>query len=191
MLIVAFAAAFAGDSMFPDETDFRVLTPLPVTRGVRVLGEAARRRLVPRPRDRRRLAGAAGAVHGDQRRAACRAHMGGSRSLVTSGVSMAGLALRGDGGDGGPGRRSSCARPGPVSAADGRRRAHRHAVRGRPAAAAGRPPARPGTRFRAPNPRSCILAPPAWFVGLQRVGLGVADGYDSQPGARRPGGAGR
>ena len=32
MLIVAFAAAFAGDSMFPDETDFRVLTPLPVTR---------------------------------------------------------------------------------------------------------------------------------------------------------------
>ena len=33
MLIVAFAAALAGDSMFPDETDFRVLTPLPVTRG--------------------------------------------------------------------------------------------------------------------------------------------------------------
>ena len=33
MLIVAFAAALAGDAMFPDETDFRVLTPLPVTRG--------------------------------------------------------------------------------------------------------------------------------------------------------------
>src|SRR5829696_2557191 len=33
MLLAAFAAAFAGDSMFPDETDFRVLTPLPVTRG--------------------------------------------------------------------------------------------------------------------------------------------------------------
>jgi hypothetical protein len=33
MLVVAFAAAFAGDSMFPDETDFRILTPLPVTRG--------------------------------------------------------------------------------------------------------------------------------------------------------------
>ena len=32
MLLAAFAAAFAGDSMFPDETDFRVLTPLPVTR---------------------------------------------------------------------------------------------------------------------------------------------------------------
>ena len=33
MLIVAFAAALAGDAMFPDETDCRVLTPLPVTRG--------------------------------------------------------------------------------------------------------------------------------------------------------------
>jgi hypothetical protein len=33
MLIVAFAAALAGDSMFPDETDFRVLTPLPISRG--------------------------------------------------------------------------------------------------------------------------------------------------------------
>ncbi len=33
MLLVALAAALAGDSMFPDETDFRVLTPLPVTRG--------------------------------------------------------------------------------------------------------------------------------------------------------------
>jgi hypothetical protein len=33
MLLAAFAAAFAGESMFPDETDFRVLTPLPVTRG--------------------------------------------------------------------------------------------------------------------------------------------------------------
>jgi hypothetical protein len=32
MLLSAFAAAFAGDSMFPDETDFRVLTPLPVSR---------------------------------------------------------------------------------------------------------------------------------------------------------------
>jgi hypothetical protein len=32
MLVVAFAAALAGDAMFPDETDFRVLTPLPVTR---------------------------------------------------------------------------------------------------------------------------------------------------------------
>ena len=31
MLLAAFAAAFAGDSMFPDDTDFRVLTPLPVT----------------------------------------------------------------------------------------------------------------------------------------------------------------
>ena len=34
MLVAAFAAAFAGDSMFPDETDFRVLTPLPVSRGL-------------------------------------------------------------------------------------------------------------------------------------------------------------
>lgn len=33
MLAAAFAAALAGESMFPDETDFRVLTPLPVTRG--------------------------------------------------------------------------------------------------------------------------------------------------------------
>jgi hypothetical protein len=32
MLVVAFAAALAGDAMFLDETDFRVLTPLPVTR---------------------------------------------------------------------------------------------------------------------------------------------------------------
>jgi hypothetical protein len=34
MLVAAFAAALAGDSMFPDETDFRVLTPLPVSRGL-------------------------------------------------------------------------------------------------------------------------------------------------------------
>ena len=176
MLVVAFAAAFAGDSMFPDETDFRVLTPLPITRGVRVLGEAARRRLVPGARDRRDLAGAATAVHRNQRRTSCRSHLGGSSACVF-GYQHRRLALRGHGSDGGPGRDRPVRAP--------RRYLRPMAVGTRTAILcgvvlllplAGRMPSQ--ARGFLAESALLYLAPPAWFVGLQRVGLGVADGYD-------------
>ncbi len=89
--------------MFPDETDFRVLTPLPVTAAFVF---SAKLRAVAW------YLGLAIVVASLALQVPFTAISGGPhaertwvvRALVNSGISMAGLALRGDRRDGGPGR---------------------------------------------------------------------------------------
>jgi len=177
MLLTAFAAAFAGDSMFPDETDFRVLTPLPVTRAfvfkaklraiafylglaIVVIGLALQ---LP-------FTAISGGPHAERicvARAAMysAASMAGSLFAATAVIAIQGLILLVA-----PGRHLR-------AIAVGARTAMLCGVvlllplAGRlPRAAAG---------FAAESPL-LFAAPPAWFVGLQRVGLGAGTTIDAQ-----------
>jgi len=177
MLLTAFAAAFAGDSMFPDETDFRVLTPLPVTRAfvfkaklraivfylglaIVVIGLALQ---LP-------FTAISGGPHAERiwvARAAMYSagSMAGSLFAATAVIAIQGLILLVA-----PGRHLR-------AIAVGARTAMLCGVvlllplAGRlPRAAAG---------FAAESPL-LFAAPPAWFVGLQRVGLGAGTAIDAQ-----------
>jgi len=177
MLLTAFAAAFAGDSMFPDETDFRVLTPLPVTRAfvfsaklraiafylglaIVVTGLALQ---LP-------FTAISGGPHAERTwvvRAAMysAASMAASLFAATAVMAIQGLIL--------------LVAPG--------RHLRAIAVGARTAMLcgvvlllplAGRLP-RAASGFAAESP-FLFAAPPAWFVGLQRVGLGAGTGIDTQ-----------
>jgi hypothetical protein len=177
MLLAAFAAAFAGDSMFPDETDFRVLTPLPVTRGfvfsaklraiAFYLGLAV---VVTALALQLPLTAITGGPHAEQTwlaRAAMYsvASMSGSLFAAAAVMAIQGLIV--------------VVAPGQHlrAIAVGARTAMLCGVvlllplAGRlPRAAAG---------FAAETPL-LFLAPPAWFVGLQRVSLGAGTAFDVQ-----------
>ena len=177
MLLAAFAAAFAGDSMFPDETDFRVLTPLPVTRafvfsaklraiafylGLAIVVTALALQLP--------FTAISGGPHAERTwvaRAAIysAASMAGSLFAATAVMAIQGLI---------------------VLIAPGRH-LRAMAVGARTAMLcgvvlllplAGRLPVA-GAGFAAES-SLLFLAPPAWFVGLQRVGLGAATTFDVQ-----------
>jgi hypothetical protein len=177
MLLTAFAAAFAGDSMFPDETDFRVLTPLPVTRAfvfsaklraiafylglaIVVTGLALQ---LP-------FTAISGGPHAERTwfaRAAMysAASMAGSLFAATAVMAIQGLIL--------------LVAPG--------RHLRAIAIAARTAMlcgvvlllpVAGRLP-RAAAGFTAQSPL-LFVAPPAWFVGLQRVSLGAGTAIDAQ-----------
>ena len=177
MLLAAFAAAFAGDSMFPDETDFRVLTPLPVTRafvfsaklralafylGLAIVVTALALQLP--------LTAITGGPHAEQTwlaRAAMYsvASMAGSLFAAAAVMAIQGLIVLVA-----PGQHLR-------AIAVGARTAMLSGVvlllplAGRlPRAAAG---------FSTETPL-LFLAPPAWFVGLQRVALGAGSAFDAQ-----------
>lgn len=175
MLVVAFAAAFAGDSMFPDETDFRVLTPLPITRGfvfwaklravAWYLGLAI---LVSSLALQLPFAAISGGPHADR--------MWVVRAVVSSGISIVASIFAAT---------AVMAVLGAIVLCAPRRYLRPMAVGTRTAVLcgvvlllplAGRMPSQ--ARGFLAESTLLYLAPPAWFVGLQRVGLGVADGYD-------------
>jgi hypothetical protein len=177
MLLAAFAAAFAGDSMFPDETDFRVLTPLPVTRGfvfsaklraiAFYLGLAV---VVAALALQLPLTAITGGPHAERTWLA-RAAMYSVASMVASLFAAAAvMAIQGLIVLVAPGRHLR-------AIAVGARTAMLCGVvlllplAGRlPRAAAG---------FSTETPL-LFLAPPAWFVGLQRVALGAGSAFDAQ-----------
>ena len=175
MLVVAFAAAFAGDSMFPDETDFRVLTPLPITRGFVF---SAKLRAVAW------YLGLAIAVTSLALQLPFTAISGGPhadrtwvvRAVVSSGISIVASLFAAT---------AVMAVQGAIVLCAPRRYLRPIAVGTRTAILcgvvlllplAGRMPSQ--ARGFLAESALLYLAPPAWFVGLQRVGLGVADGYD-------------
>jgi hypothetical protein len=175
MLVVAFAAAFAGDSMFPDETDFRVLTPLPITRGFVF---SAKLRAVAW------YLGLAIAVTSLALQLPFTAISGGPhadrtwvvRAVVSAGMSSVASLFAAT---------AVMAVQGAIVLCAPRRYLRPMAVGTRTAILcgvvlllplAGRMPSQ--ARGFTTESALLYLAPPAWFVGLQRVGLGVADGYD-------------
>jgi hypothetical protein len=177
MLLAAFAAAFAGDSMFPDETDFRVLTPLPVTRAVVFsaklraiafyLGLAI---VVTALALQLPLTAITGGPHAERTWLA-RAVMYSAASMLGSLFAAAAvMAIQG---------LIVLVAPGQYlrAIAVGARTAMLCGVvlllplAGRlPHAAAG---------FAGERPL-LFLAPPAWFVGLQRLGLGAGTAFDAR-----------
>jgi hypothetical protein len=177
MLLTAFAAAFAGDSMFPDEMDFRVLTPLPVTRAfvfsaklraiALYLGLAI---VVTGLALQLPFTAISGGPHAERiwvARAAMHsaASMAGSLFAATAVMAIQGLILLVA-----PGRH-------PRAIAVGARTAMLCGVV-LLLPLAGRLP-RAASGFAAASP-FLFAAPPAWFVGLQRVGLGAGTGIDAQ-----------
>ena len=175
MLVVAFAAAFAGDSMFPDETDFRVLTPLPVSRAFVF---SAKLRAVAM------YLGLAIVVASLALQVPYTAISGGphadgpwvARALVNSGVSMLAALFAAT---------AVMAVQGLIVLCAPRGLLRPMAVGARTAMLcgvillmplAGRLPSQ--ARGFGAESAFLYLAPPAWFVGLQRAALGAADGYD-------------
>lgn len=174
MLLAAFAAALAGDSMFPDDTDFRVLTPLPVSRAFVF---RAKLRAVAR------YLGLAIVVASLAVQLPFTAISGGpyahgtwlARAIVASGVSLIAALFAATAVMAVQGLILLCA-PG--------RYLRPMAVGARTAMLcavvlllplAGRLPGQ-ARAFIAEEP-FLFVAPPAWFAGLQRFALGGADGY--------------
>ena len=175
MLVAAFAAAFAGDSMFPDETDFRVLTPLPVSRAfvftaklravALYLGLAI---VVVSLALQLPYTAISGGPHADGDWVA--------RAFVNSGVSMLASFFAATAVMAVQGLIVLCAPRGLLRPmAVGARTAMLCAVV-LLLPLAGRLPHQ--ARGYAAESPFLYVAPPAWFVGLQQAALGAASGYD-------------
>jgi hypothetical protein len=177
MLLCALVAAFAGDSMFPDETDFRVLTPLPVSRAfvftaklravARYLGLAI---VVASLALQVPYTAISGGPHADAPLVA--------RALVNSGISMLASLFAAT---------AVMAVQGLIVLCAPRRLLRPMAVGARTAMLcgvvlllplAGRLP------HQAPgfvtDSAYLYLAPPAWFVGLDRATLGAAGAFETR-----------
>ena len=174
MLLSAFAAAFAGDSMFPDETDFRVLTPLPVSRAFVF---SAKLRAVAM------YLGLAIVVVSLALQVPYTAISGGphagpwvARASVNSGVSMLASLFAATAVMAVQGLIVLCAPRGLLRpmAVGARTTMLCGVILLMPLA--GRLPSQ--ARGFGAESAFLYLAPPAWFVGLQRAALGAADGYD-------------